>query len=128
MEKINQLAIDSKLELLSEQVLLYVEREMDRGLRMTEILTDLCHEVTDAVKDKAELIEEVKELGVAAQGSDSLAYLMILRAEDLDNVKEIMNLIKETQKHTRGKYVYIAKYVGVGTSDDLDYNVNYGTL
>ncbi|GJS44173.1 hypothetical protein Tco_0569216 [Tanacetum coccineum] len=67
MAKLNQLAIDSKSELLSEQVLLYVEREMDRELRMTRILTDLCHEVTDAVKDKVKLIEKVKELGVAAQ-------------------------------------------------------------
>ncbi|GJX77226.1 hypothetical protein Tco_0324037 [Tanacetum coccineum] len=101
---------------------------MNRELRMTSILTDLCHEVTDAVKDKVELIEEVKELGVAAQGSDSMEYLRILRAEDLDKAKDIMNLINETQKHTHGKYVYIAKYVGVGISDDLDYNVNYGTL
>nr|GEX35819.1 hypothetical protein [Tanacetum cinerariifolium] len=52
---------------------LYVERKMDRELRRTRILKDLCHEVTDAVKDKAEVIEEVKELGVAAQGSDSMA-------------------------------------------------------
>ncbi|GJX30244.1 hypothetical protein Tco_0238323 [Tanacetum coccineum] len=109
MEKLNQLAIDSKSELLSEQVLLYVEREMDRELRMTRILTDLCHEVTDAVKDKDQLIEEVKELGVAARGSDSMAYIRILRVDDLDKAKDIMNLIKETQKHTRGKYVYIAK-------------------
>ncbi|GJX72258.1 hypothetical protein Tco_0309429 [Tanacetum coccineum] len=108
MEKLNQLAIDSKSDLLSEQVLLYVEREMDRELRMTRILTNLCHEVTNAFKDKAELIEEVKELGVAARGSDSMAYLRILHAGDLDNAKDIMNLIKETQKHTRGKYVYIA--------------------
>nr|GEX15112.1 hypothetical protein [Tanacetum cinerariifolium] len=102
--------------------------EMDQELRMTRILTELCHEVTDAVKDKAKLIKEVKGLGVAAQGSDSMAYLRILHAEDLDKAKDIMNLIKETQKHTRGKDVYIAKYVGVETSDDLDYNVNYGTL
>ncbi|GKA05485.1 hypothetical protein Tco_0684605 [Tanacetum coccineum] len=66
MEKLNQLAIDFKSELLSEQVLLYVEMEMDRELRMTRILTDFFHEVIDAVKDKAGLIEEVKELGVAA--------------------------------------------------------------
>ncbi|GJX44197.1 hypothetical protein Tco_0260873 [Tanacetum coccineum] len=109
MAKLNQLAIDSKSKLLSEQVLLYDEREMNRELRMTRILTNLCHEVTDAVKDKAELIEEVKELGIAAQGSDSMKYLRILRVEDLDKAKDIMNLIKETQKHTRGKYVYIAK-------------------
>nr|GEZ98439.1 protein ALP1-like [Tanacetum cinerariifolium] len=42
---------------------------MDRELRMTRILKDLFHEVNDAVKDKAELIEEVKELDVAAQVS-----------------------------------------------------------
>nr|GEZ98963.1 hypothetical protein [Tanacetum cinerariifolium] len=96
MAKLNQLAIDSKSELLSEQVLLYVEREMDRELRMTRILTDLFHEVIDAVKYKAELIEEVEELGVAAQGSDSMAYLRILRVEGLDKGKDIMNLIKET--------------------------------
>nr|GEV90152.1 hypothetical protein [Tanacetum cinerariifolium] len=104
MAKLNHLAIDSKSKLLSKQVLLYVEKEMDRELRMTRILTDLCHEVTDAVKDKTELIKEVKELGIAAQGSDSMEYLRILRAKDLD------------------------KYVGVETSDDLDYNVNYDTL
>nr|GFB52957.1 hypothetical protein [Tanacetum cinerariifolium] len=167
---------------------------MERELRMTRILTDLCHEVTEAVRDKEELIEEVKELGVAAQGSDSMAYLRILRVEDLAKENDIMNLIKETQKHTREKYVYIAKAVRdkeelieevkelgvaaqgsdsmaylrilrvedltkendimnliketqkhtrenlyvlyvkvcgmlcVGTSDDLDFNVNYGTL
>nr|GEZ96553.1 hypothetical protein [Tanacetum cinerariifolium] len=66
MEKLNQPAIDSKTELLSEQVLLYVKREMERELRMMRILTDLCHEVIDEVRDKAEFIEEVKELGVAA--------------------------------------------------------------
>ncbi|GJT89544.1 hypothetical protein Tco_1078389 [Tanacetum coccineum] len=141
MANLNQLAIDSKSKLLSEQVLLYVEREMKRELRMTRILIDLCHEVTDAVKDKAELIKEVKELGVAAQGSDNMAYLRILRDEDLAKVKDIMNLIKETQKHTR-ENLYVLdvevcgmlgvgtsddldyNYVGVGTSDDLDYNVN----
>ncbi|GJS65065.1 hypothetical protein Tco_0679629 [Tanacetum coccineum] len=102
MAKLNELAIDSKSELLSEQVLLYVEREMEQELRMTRILTDLCHEVTEAVRDKAEVIEEVKELGVAAQGSDSMTYLRILRDEDLAKANDIMNLIKETQKHTRG--------------------------
>ncbi|GKE04113.1 hypothetical protein Tco_1396131 [Tanacetum coccineum] len=82
---------------------------MDRELRMTKILTDLCHEVIDAVKDKDQLIEEVKELDGAARGSDSMAYLRIIRVEYLDKAKYIMNIIKETQKHTRGKYVYIAK-------------------
>nr|GFB20404.1 hypothetical protein [Tanacetum cinerariifolium] len=48
MAKLSQLAINCKSELLSEQVLLYVEREMERELRMTRILTDLCHEVTKA--------------------------------------------------------------------------------
>ncbi|GKF17097.1 hypothetical protein Tco_0062015 [Tanacetum coccineum] len=101
MAKLIQLAIDSKLEQLSEQVLLCVEREMNRELRMTSLLTDLFHEVIDSVKDKVDLIEEVKELGVAAQGSDSMAFLRILRYEDIDKAKYIMNLIKETQKHTR---------------------------
>nr|GEV73695.1 hypothetical protein [Tanacetum cinerariifolium] len=105
MEKLNQLDIDSKSELLSEQALLYVKREMERELRMTRILTDLFHDVTDAVRDKA----EVKEVGVVAQVSDSIAYLRILRDEDLAKANDIINLIKETQKHTRGKYVYIAK-------------------
>ncbi|GKF46813.1 hypothetical protein Tco_0136615, partial [Tanacetum coccineum] len=82
--------------LLSEQFLLYVEREMARELRMTRISTDLCHEVTEVVRDKAEVIEEVKELGVAAQGSDSMPYLKILRDEDLAKANDIMNLIKET--------------------------------
>ena len=108
MAKLPQLAIDSKSILLSEQVLLYVEREMEQELRMTKILTDICHEVTDACKDKDELIEEVKALGVAAQGSDSLAFLRILRNEELEKAKDLMNLIKENQKHTRGKYVFIA--------------------
>nr|GEX36560.1 hypothetical protein [Tanacetum cinerariifolium] len=70
---------------------------------MTRILIDLCHKVTGAVKDKARVIKEVKELGVATQGSDSMAYLRMLRDEDLDKVKDIMNLIKETQKHTHRK-------------------------
>nr|GEU68946.1 hypothetical protein [Tanacetum cinerariifolium] len=102
MAKLNQLAIDSKSELLSKKVLMYVEREMERELRITRILTDLCHEVTEAVRGKAEVIEEVKELGVRAPGSDSMAYLMILHDEDLAKANDIMNLIKETQKHTRG--------------------------
>nr|GEX19513.1 hypothetical protein [Tanacetum cinerariifolium] len=118
MAKLNQLAIDFKSELLSEQVLLYVERGMDQELYMTRILTNLWHEVTDAVKNKAKLIEEVKELGVAAQGSDSMAYLRILRAEDLDKAKDIMNLIKQTQKHTHGKYVYISKVLDVEVYGD----------
>ncbi|GKF29793.1 hypothetical protein Tco_0096135, partial [Tanacetum coccineum] len=50
---------------------------------MTRLLTELCHEVTNATRDKVGLLEEVKQLGVAAQGSDSLAYLRILRDEDL---------------------------------------------
>ncbi|GKA68466.1 hypothetical protein Tco_0768383 [Tanacetum coccineum] len=78
---------------------------MARELRMTRLFTELCHEVTDSVRDKADLIKEVKELGVAAQGSDSMAFLRILRDEDLDKAKYIMNLLKETQKHTREKEV-----------------------
>ncbi|GKA10826.1 transposase, MuDR, MULE transposase domain protein [Tanacetum coccineum] len=73
-------AIDSKSELLSEQVLLFVKREMARELRMTRLLTNLCHEVTNAVKDKEDVIEEVKELGMA--GSDIMAFLRILRDEE----------------------------------------------
>nr|GEV95298.1 DNA-directed DNA polymerase [Tanacetum cinerariifolium] len=68
----------------------------ERELRMTRILTNLCHEVTEAVRDKVKPIEEVKELGVAAQGFDSMSYLRILRAEDLAKAKDIMNLIKES--------------------------------
>ncbi|GKD43740.1 hypothetical protein Tco_1268385 [Tanacetum coccineum] len=96
MANLNQLAIDSKSEQLSEKVLLYVEREIARELRMARLLTDLFHEVTNSVKDKLDLIEEVKELGVAAQGSDSMAFLRILHDEDLDKAKDIMNLLKET--------------------------------
>ncbi|GJZ29881.1 hypothetical protein Tco_0574928 [Tanacetum coccineum] len=96
MANLNQLAIDSKSEQLSEKVLLYVEMEMAQELRMTRLLTDLFHEVTNSVKDKSDLIEEVKELGVAAQGLDSMAFLRILHDEDLDKAKDIMNLIKET--------------------------------
>ena len=109
MSKLSQLEIDCKSDQLSEQVLLYVERELNRELRITRLLTDLCHEVTDSVKDKADLIDEVKGLGEAAQGSDSLAFLRIIRNEDLGKAKSIMDLIKENQKHTRQKYVFIAK-------------------
>ncbi|GJY92073.1 reverse transcriptase zinc-binding domain-containing protein [Tanacetum coccineum] len=84
-------------------------KEMQRELRMTRLLTELCHEVTDATRDKVGLIEEVKQLGVAAQGSDSLAYLRILRDEDLGKARSIMNLIKATQEHTREKCAFIAK-------------------
>nr|GEU91538.1 hypothetical protein [Tanacetum cinerariifolium] len=78
-------------------------------LRMTWLLTDLCHEVTDATRDKVGLIEEVKQLGVAAQGSDSLAYLRILRDEDLGKERSIMDLIRVTQEHTHEKCAFIAK-------------------
>ncbi|GJU05433.1 hypothetical protein Tco_1121863 [Tanacetum coccineum] len=109
MANLNQIANDSNSHLLSEQVLLFVERKLQRELRMTRLLTDLCHEVTDATRDKVGLIEEVKQLGVAAQGSDSLAYLRILRDEDLGKARSIMDLIKVTQEHTREKCAFIAK-------------------
>ncbi|GJR57255.1 hypothetical protein Tco_1499417 [Tanacetum coccineum] len=108
MANLKQLAIDSKSELLSEQILLYVEREMERELRMTRVLTDLCHEVTEAAKDKVNLIEEVKQLGGRALASNSMAYLRILREEDMDKAKDIMKLIKDTQAHNREKYAFIA--------------------
>ncbi|GKA49764.1 hypothetical protein Tco_0742837 [Tanacetum coccineum] len=111
MANLKQLAIDSKSELLSEQIPLYVERAMERELRMTRLLTDLCHEVTEAVKDKVNLIEEVKELGGRASTSDSMAYLRILCGEDMEKAKDIMKLIKETQAHNHGKYAFIAKTV-----------------
>nr|GEU65790.1 hypothetical protein [Tanacetum cinerariifolium] len=88
---------------------LILHREMARELRMIRLLTDLFHEMTDAVKDKTNVIEDVKELSVAASGSDSMAFLRILRDEDLDKAKDIMNIIKETKKHSREKYIYIAK-------------------
>nr|GEW52551.1 hypothetical protein [Tanacetum cinerariifolium] len=65
---------------------------MERELRMTRVLIDLCHEVTDAVKNKVDVIEEVKELGGRASGSDSMTYLMILRDEDMAKAKHIMEL------------------------------------
>ncbi|GKC54012.1 hypothetical protein Tco_1076757, partial [Tanacetum coccineum] len=109
MTNLNQVAIDSKSELLSEQILLFIEREMERELRMTRILIDLCHEVTDAVRKKVEVIEEVKELGRSALDSDSMTYLRILRGEDLDKAKSIMKLINDTQEHTCEKCAFIAK-------------------
>nr|GEV81291.1 hypothetical protein [Tanacetum cinerariifolium] len=102
MVKLNQLAIDLKSKFQTEQVLLYVEREMEQELHMTRILTDLFHEVTEAVRDKAEVIKEVKELGVHAQGSNSMPYLRILCDENLAKANDTINLIKETQKHTHG--------------------------
>ncbi|GKB78805.1 hypothetical protein Tco_0945700 [Tanacetum coccineum] len=74
-------------------------------------MTRVCHEVTEAVKDKENLIEEVKELGGRASASDSMAYLRILREEDMEKAKDIIKLIKETQAHKRGKYAFIAKKV-----------------
>nr|GEZ56067.1 hypothetical protein [Tanacetum cinerariifolium] len=108
MANLKQLAIDSKLKLLSEQILLYVEKEMERESRMTRLLTDLCHEVTKAAKDKVNLIEEVKQLGERASASNSMTYLRILRGEDMDNAKDIIKLIKDTQDHNCGKYAFIA--------------------
>ncbi|GKE61646.1 hypothetical protein Tco_1512013 [Tanacetum coccineum] len=108
MANLKQLAIDSKSELLSEQILLYVEKEMERELRMTRVLTDLFHEMTKAAKDKVNLIEEVKELGGRASASDSMAYLRILRGEDMEKTKDIMKLIKEMQAHNHRKYAFIA--------------------
>ncbi|GJX77169.1 hypothetical protein Tco_0323980 [Tanacetum coccineum] len=84
MTNLNQVAIDSKSELLSEQILLFIGREMERELRMTRILIDLCHEVTDAVRK-------------------------ILHGEDLDKAKSIMKLINDTQEHTCEKCAFIAK-------------------
>nr|GEW86986.1 hypothetical protein [Tanacetum cinerariifolium] len=96
MPNLKQLAINSKSELLSEQILLYVEREMERELPMTRLLTYLCHEVTEAAKDKVNLIEEVKHLGGRESASNSMTYLRILRGEDMDKAKDIMKLIKDT--------------------------------
>ncbi|GKE37441.1 transposase, MuDR, MULE transposase domain protein, partial [Tanacetum coccineum] len=83
--------------------------DMERELRMTRLLTDLCHEVTDAVKNKVELIEEIKQLDGTSVDSDYMAFARILRGEDLDKEKSIMKLINETQEHTREKYTFIAK-------------------
>ncbi|GJV99715.1 hypothetical protein Tco_1554967 [Tanacetum coccineum] len=82
---------------------------MERELHMTRLLTDLCHEVTDALRKKVEVIEEVKELGGSALDSDSMAYLRILCGEDLDKAKSIMKLINDTQEYTCEKYAFIAK-------------------
>ncbi|GJZ51599.1 hypothetical protein Tco_0606114 [Tanacetum coccineum] len=109
MANLNQLANDSNSHLLREQVLLFIEWEMQRELRMIRLLTKLCHEVTNAIRDKVGLLDEVKQLGVAAQGSDSLAYLRILRDEDLSKARSIMNLINVTQEHTCEKCAFIAK-------------------
>nr|GEW30583.1 hypothetical protein [Tanacetum cinerariifolium] len=73
---------------------------------MTRVLTDLCHEVTEAAKDKVNLIEEVKELGRRASASTSMAYLRILRGEDMEKTKDIMKLIKETKAHNCGKCAF----------------------
>nr|GEW76354.1 hypothetical protein [Tanacetum cinerariifolium] len=108
MENLNQLAIDSESKLLSEQILWFVEREIERELRMKRILTDLYHEVTDVVKNKVEVIG-IKELGETAVDSDSMEFVRILRGEDLDKAKSIMKLINDTQEHTREKYAFIAK-------------------
>nr|GEV22570.1 hypothetical protein [Tanacetum cinerariifolium] len=108
MANLKQLTIDSKSELLSEQILLYVEREIEQELLITRVLTYLCHEVTEASKDKVNLIEEVKELSGRASASDTMAYLRILHEEDMDKAKDIMKLIKDTQNHNRGKYAFIA--------------------
>ncbi|GKC27981.1 hypothetical protein Tco_1035275 [Tanacetum coccineum] len=102
MEKLKQLAIDSKSELLSEQILLFIEREMERELRMTRLLTDLCHEVTDAVKNQVELIEEIKQLGGRAADFDHMAFVRILLGEDLDKAKSIITK-SMSPRHTRGK-------------------------
>ncbi|GJR17099.1 transposase, MuDR, MULE transposase domain protein [Tanacetum coccineum] len=107
--KVGSALILHNFELLSEQVLLFVEREMERELRMTRLLTDLCHEVTDAIKNQVELIEEIKQLGGRAVESDHMTFVRILRGEDLDKEKSIMKLINETQEHTREKYTFIVK-------------------
>ncbi|GJT63486.1 hypothetical protein Tco_1007019 [Tanacetum coccineum] len=65
---------------------------MERELRMTSLLTDLCHEVTDAVQNKVELIEEIKQLDGTAIDSDHMAFVRILCGEDLDKAKSIMKL------------------------------------
>nr|GEV55624.1 hypothetical protein [Tanacetum cinerariifolium] len=108
MANLKQLAIDSKSELLCEQILLYVEREMERELRMTRVLTDLCHEVTEAAKDKVNLIEEIKELGGRASALDNMAYYRILHREDTEMAKDIIKLTKETQADNHEKYAFIA--------------------
>nr|GEV81879.1 integrase, catalytic region, zinc finger, CCHC-type, peptidase aspartic, catalytic [Tanacetum cinerariifolium] len=82
---------------------------MERDLRITRLLTDLCHEVTDAVKNKVEVIKKIKELGETVVDFDSMAFVRILRGEDLDKAKSIMKLINDTQEHTREKYAFIAK-------------------
>nr|GEX58900.1 hypothetical protein [Tanacetum cinerariifolium] len=79
MEKLKQLAIDSMSELLSEQILLFVEREMEREMRMARLLTDLFHEITDVVKNKVELIEEIKQLEGTVVDSDYMAFVRILQ-------------------------------------------------
>nr|GEZ44260.1 hypothetical protein [Tanacetum cinerariifolium] len=101
-------AVKEKVEVIEEVKELGVRAQGSDSMEYLRIL-HLCHEVTEAVKEKVEVIEEVKELGVRAQGSDSMEYIRILRDEGLAKANDIMNLIKETQKHTRGKYVYIAK-------------------
>nr|GEU44650.1 hypothetical protein [Tanacetum cinerariifolium] len=112
MANLKKLAIDSKSKLLSEQILLCVEREMERELRMTRVLTDLCHEVTEAAKDKVNLIEEVKQHGGRASALNSMAYLRILRGQDMDKTKDITKLIKDTQAHNREMYTFIANTLG----------------
>ncbi|GKD22527.1 hypothetical protein Tco_1224230 [Tanacetum coccineum] len=79
-----------------------------RQARRQKFVIYLCHEVTEAAKDKVNLIEEVKQFGGRASTSDSMAYLRILRGEDMKKAKDIMNLIKETQAHNNGKYAFIA--------------------
>ncbi|GKB72754.1 transposase, MuDR, MULE transposase domain protein [Tanacetum coccineum] len=64
----------------------------------------------DAVKNKVELIEEIKQLDGTTVDSNYMAFVKILRGEDLDKAKSIMKLINDTQEHTREKYAFFVKF------------------
>ncbi|GJW78466.1 copia protein [Tanacetum coccineum] len=67
--------------------------------------------VTVQSRDKAESYRGGERTGVehAQVRRRNDIFLKSFHDEDLDKAKDITNLIKETQKHTRENYVYIAK-------------------
>ncbi|GJT32402.1 hypothetical protein Tco_0922821 [Tanacetum coccineum] len=121
---IQQLELAMTSQTIASEIRLAIYEEISKDIKVARDLTKVCKEISESVGKKQQTINYLRNLHETTTIQADIAYLTLIRDQDLKKTNTIMQVICEIDDHIHQKYVFIDTMQGqVGGSGLEDRNV-----
>ncbi|GKE58549.1 hypothetical protein Tco_1497734 [Tanacetum coccineum] len=109
MACIEELANVGEFNKTEDQLLVLIGKQVETELKLEEKFRELCEEVSNVVKEKEDVVEELERLNGNHVAKETAHLLRRGQKRDLDKIRRLQIMVNESHLGVREKHTFISK-------------------